>query len=103
MAQISNGQRHLPCHIVNEVKLPEPSENLIKVHCPTLSLLVTADFEPLTHFANGIYATHCRVIPNTEGFFHILLLNINNEPICLKNNTKMGHLSENSESEAPSF
>lgn len=81
-----------PVTLINEVTIPGRSENIIEVHCPKSSSLVTADFEPLTRFTTGIYATHCRVIPNTEGIFHILLLNVNTESISLKNNTTIGHL-----------
>ena len=63
--------------------------------------MITADYEPVEiQGFHGVYATRCRVIPNLEGVFEILLLNATTDEIVLNAKKHVGHLFHAAESVA---
>ena len=73
-----------PVRVQNNVSLPPRSESIVNVNFSNSLSLITKDFEskPLGG-VRGVYATHCRVIPDLDGVFQITLLNVNNDEVTV--------------------
>ena len=82
-----------PVRVQNNVSLPPRSESIVNVKCSNSLSLITADFEP-NHLGGvmGVYATHCRVIPDLDGVFQITLLNVNNDKVTVTSRKFVGNL-----------
>lgn len=76
--------------MVEDRMLLPNSELEVIVSCNKSNTFVRGEFLPKLDNQSGLYASHAKVIPDSEGYFMIKVLNINSTEIVLKQTQRVG-------------
>ena len=87
--------------VAGQTSVPAKSEVLVRLKSRRGNGLVKADFVPDMHNGNpGLHAMKTRVVPDSDGYFSVMVVNTTDEDIVLRKSGRLGKLNQCAETVA---